>query len=202
MTVTDHGYWTQYVPAKLPDGIPVGTFLFLKRTGDGTDWYKLLKNNMSFPDANTIKMTVQNGVCMTASHDPTVLVPLNVSVYEVDDTTSDPQTYVGKIYQNGAFVNPLEPVPAEISDRQFFQQLAIMGVITEDQALASNAAVIPPPLLTLIEGFPADQQFNIKMLVSGAVVFHRNNPVTQAIGAAYGWTPAQIDDFFKAAAKL
>jgi hypothetical protein len=101
-----------------------------------------------------------------------------------------------------AFLNPPPPVPSSISDRQFFQQLAFEGIITEDDALASNAAVIPPPLLAIIDGMPASQQFAAKMLVSGATVFQRNHPMTLAIGAAYGWNAAQIDAFFQSAAAL
>lgn len=100
------------------------------------------------------------------------------------------------------YVPPPEPVPAEISDRQFFQQLAVAGIITEEQALAANAAVIPPPLLAIIGQMPSGDQFAAKMLVSGATVFQHNHPMTEAIGAAYGWTAAQIDDFFRAAALL
>lgn len=97
---------------------------------------------------------------------------------------------------------PVVPVPASISDRQFFQQLAVAGIITQDQALASNAAVIPAPLLTIIDAMPANQQFATKMLVSGATLFERQNPVTIAIGSAYGMTSDQVDDFFRAAASL
>ena len=100
------------------------------------------------------------------------------------------------------YVPPPPPVPQTISDRQFFQQLAIAGVISEDEALASNAAVIPAPLLVLIEQLPSDQQFAAKMLVSGATVFERNHPMTTAIGAAYGWGSAEIDAFFVASAEL
>jgi hypothetical protein len=200
--MTSHGYWNQYVPAKLPKELPIGTFIFLKRTGDGKDWYDYIKNNMSFPNPDSIKVAVQNNICTIAYRDPTMLFPLDATVYDIDDTTSDPKSYVGKVLENGVFVDPSIPVPAAISDRQFFQQLAIQGIITEDQALAANAAVIPPPLLALIEGMPQDQQFGVKMLVGGAVVFHRNHPVTEAIGTAYGWSPTQIDDFFRAAAKL
>ena len=100
------------------------------------------------------------------------------------------------------YVPPPEPVPAEISDRQFFQQLAVAGLITEEQALAANAAVIPSPLLAIIGQMPSGDQFAAKMLVSGATVFQRNHPMTEAIGAAQGWTAAQIDDFFRAAALL
>lgn len=95
-----------------------------------------------------------------------------------------------------------DAVPQSISDRQFFQQLAVDGIITQDQALASNAAVIPPPLLTIIEAMPAEQQFAAKMLVSGATVFERNHPMTLAIAAARAMTSEQVDDFFRAAAAL
>ena len=101
-----------------------------------------------------------------------------------------------------AFLNPPDPVPQVISDRQFFTQLVVDGIITEDDALASNAAVIPPPLLEIIGAMPADQQFAAKMLVSGATLFNRTHPMTIAIGTAYGWTPAQIDEFFRAASAL
>ena len=94
------------------------------------------------------------------------------------------------------------PVPTSISDRQFFQQLAIDGIITEDQALASNAAIIPAPLLAIIDQMPAEQRFSVKMLVSGAATFERNNDVTIAIGEAYGMSPDDIDAFFIAAAAL
>lgn len=100
------------------------------------------------------------------------------------------------------YLEPPASVPHSISDRQFFQQLSVAGIITEDDALASNAAVIPPPLVAIIEAMPGSQQFSAKMLVSGATVFERDHPMTLAIGAAYGWTPAQIDDFFRAAALL
>lgn len=101
-----------------------------------------------------------------------------------------------------AFLNPPPPVPQSISDRQFFQQLAVMGIITQDAALASNAAVIPGPLLAIIDQMPADQQFNAKMIISGATVYNRTDDLTIGIGTAYGWTSDQIDAFFTAAAEL
>jgi hypothetical protein len=97
---------------------------------------------------------------------------------------------------------PATPVPQTISDRQFFQQLANAGIISEAEALASNAAVIPAPLLAIIDQMPADQQFGAKMIVSGATTFFRDNPMTIAIGTAYGMTPEQINEFFRAAASL
>ncbi|MBB4396677.1 hypothetical protein [Bradyrhizobium sp. ERR14] len=94
------------------------------------------------------------------------------------------------------YVAPPASAQQSISDRQFFQQLAVQGIITQDRALASNAAVIPPPLLAIIDSMPTDQQFAAKMLISGATVFERSHPMTIAIGTAYGWSSEQIDQFF------
>lgn len=93
-------------------------------------------------------------------------------------------------------------IPEVISDRQFFQQLAIQEVITEEEALAANGAVIPDALMTLINALPSDDRFAAKMLISGATVFQRHHPLTISLGDAYDWTSEQIDDFFIAAALL
>lgn len=100
------------------------------------------------------------------------------------------------------YVPPAPPVPTSISDRQFFQQLAIDGIISEDEALAANAAVIPAPLLVIIDQLPAGQRFDAKMKISGATTFLRDDPLTIAIGQAYGMSPGEVDDFFVAAAGL
>lgn len=125
------------------------------------------------------------------------------------------QTYANLIWNDPVQTKPSEAdvtaaitglpdpnVPQSISDVQFFQQLVIDGIITEDQALAANAAVIPAPLLTLISALPPAQQFDAKMKVSGVTTFSRNHPLTIEIGTAYGWSSAQLDAFFTAAALL
>jgi hypothetical protein len=120
-----------------------------------------------------------------------------------------PPLNIGGSFIDGVHTPPMEQTtappasaPAAISDRQFFQQLAVEGIITEEQALASNAAVIPAPLLAIIEQMPEDQQFAAKMVVSGATSFERQHPMTIAIGTAYGMSSEQIDEFFAAAAVL
>lgn len=90
-----------------------------------------------------------------------------------------------------------------ISDRQFFQQLAVLGIINQDEALAAvSTGTIPPAMAPLISALPADEQFSAKMILSGATTFERNHPMTQAIGAAYGMSSAQIDQLFLAASQL
>lgn len=99
---------------------------------------------------------------------------------------------------------PPEPVPRSISDRQFFQQLALVGTITEAEALeAVKVGTIPPALQGFVDGIDnPDQKFAANMLLAGATVFERDHPLTDAIGEAQGMSPDQVDAFFTAAAAL
>lgn len=98
---------------------------------------------------------------------------------------------------------PTPIVPQIISDRQFFQQLAIQKVITQDEALAAvGPGTLPAALVALIGGLPSDQQFPAKMLLVGAVQFDRQHPMVAVLGQAFGWTDAQLDALWTAAAEL
>ena len=96
------------------------------------------------------------------------------------------------------------PVPQMISDRQFFQQAAVSQIITQAEALAAvQTGVIPAVLQTVVDGIAdPDEKFAATMLLSGATVFERTHPFTEAVGAALGWTSEQIDGFFIQAAGL
>lgn len=101
------------------------------------------------------------------------------------------------------YTPPPPLAPASISDRQFFQQLAVQGIISQNDALAAvKTGAIPDALQQLINALPSDQQFGATMIVSGATTFERNHPLTIAIGTAYGWTADQMDALFSAAAAL
>lgn len=97
----------------------------------------------------------------------------------------------------------VEPVPATISDRQFFQQLAIAKVISQEEALAAvKTGDIPAALSGFIAALDDAARFNAEMLLSGATVFQRNHPLTNAVAMAQGMTADQVDEFFRQAAKL
>lgn len=100
---------------------------------------------------------------------------------------------------------PPPPVPAVISDRQFFHQLAKIGTITKEEALAAvKTGEIPPALQAFVAAIPdAEDRFDVEMLLSGAVEFRFDHPLTPAIAAANGWQhPAETGDFFRQAAEL
>ena len=94
-------------------------------------------------------------------------------------------------------------VPQTISDRQFFQQLAIAKVISQEEALAAvKTGDIPSALSGFIAALPDAARFNAEMLLSGATVFQRDHPLTNAVAMAQGMTADQVDEFFRQAAKL
>lgn len=97
---------------------------------------------------------------------------------------------------------PTSPPIPPITRWRFFQQLAVQGIISQDEALAAMGGTIPAPLLALIEQLPSEQKFPAKMLVIGATEFERQHHLTIAIGAAFGMDAAEIDAFFVAAGTL
>lgn len=104
------------------------------------------------------------------------------------------------------FDQPEIPVHApvtEISDRQFFQALAMRGEITEAEALdAVGPGIIPPAMDGLIDQLPEEQQFAARMLIRGATRYERQHPIADLIRGLYGWTVEQADDFWRFAATL
>ncbi len=94
-------------------------------------------------------------------------------------------------------------VPVVISDRQFFQQLALTGTITRQEALdAVKVGTIPPALSAFLSGLSEDDRFNAEMILSGATEFYRAHPLVDAVAATQGMTSEQVDQFFIAAAQL
>ena len=95
------------------------------------------------------------------------------------------------------------PVPATISDRQFFQQLASLKLITEEEAEDAVASgVMPASIATLVEMLPEDHRHPARMLIKGATVFERGHAMTETIAQLYGFTSEQVDDLFREASKL
>lgn len=121
---------------------------------------------------------------------------------EVPDDTTAADKFVDDAVVK--YVVPPVPPPQSISDRQFFQQLALAGTISQAEALeAVKVGTIPAALQGFVDSVKdADQKFAANMLLAGATVFERDHPLTEAIGAAQGMSSDQVDDFFRAAAAL
>lgn len=97
-----------------------------------------------------------------------------------------------------AAVPPPAPVPASISDRQFFQGLALQAVITQEEALAAvKTGDLPALIAAYVAELPDAQKFSAEMLLSGATVFERAHPFTARFGLAMNWSDEQLDDFWR-----
>lgn len=95
------------------------------------------------------------------------------------------------------------PVRRIVSDRQFYQALAQNSLITEAEALAAVCTgEIPAALQALVDAMPEGERFGAKMLLSGAVEFHRDNPLVAQFTAANAMTAAQVDAIWSLAASL
>lgn len=94
---------------------------------------------------------------------------------------------------------PLVP----ISDRQFAQQLAVLGTISEAEALAWAArGDLPAAMETAIAALPEAERFAARMLLSSATTYERAHPLASALGGLLGHDEAQLDDIWRAAALL
>lgn len=125
-------------------------------------------------------------------------VTIASTVYYVDAIGGEPTTD-----EISAVLHPPAAVPATVSDRQFFQALAMAGAITQAEALAAvKTGAVPAAMQTVIDGMAADDKFNAEMLLSGATVFARAHPMTEALRAAMGWTAPQTDRLWTVAAEL
>lgn len=94
-------------------------------------------------------------------------------------------------------------VPETISDRQFFQQLAVAGLITEDEAIdAAATGAVPVAMQAVIDSLPADQKFAALMLLRGAISFERHHPLVAVFASAMGMTDAETDNLWVAASAL
>jgi hypothetical protein len=94
-------------------------------------------------------------------------------------------------------------VPERISDVQFFMALAREGHITEAEAEASNAAVVPQTLLNAINSnLPENMRFEARMRIGGSTEFRRHHPLTAMLAQAMGWNDEQVDALWRTAAQI
>jgi len=123
--------------------------------------------------------------------------------------TTDADVNVNVWKTSGGIISPYVPpvLPLDpntsVSDRQFFQAAAVIGLITDSDALAMmSVGTIPSTLASAINMLPLDQQFSAKMKIIGARTFIRNDPFVGALSTAMGQTSTQVDALFSLAMSL
>lgn len=104
-----------------------------------------------------------------------------------------------------AMPEPLDLPPVEISDRQFAQGLAELGLISEAEAEEWVAAgTLPAALVALVDQLPAEERFAARMLLRGATRFEFGHPLAETFGqlATPPWTPEARAAFWRHCATL
>ena len=140
---------------------------------------------------------------------PFVLRTADGAFIPADPANIDWQGYLAWL-EAGHEASPL-PTPEQakvapavsVSDRQFFQALALAGTITQDEALAAvMTGTLPARMEAAVAGLPDAQQFAARMLLSGATTFERGHPMVARLGAALGYDDAALDALWREAASL
>jgi hypothetical protein len=105
---------------------------------------------------------------------------------------------------------PLEPPPPApepppirpITRRQCARALFAQGMISSAEAIAMSAWAEPPAMIeTIFAAMSEPAQTNARIDFS-ADTYERSNPLLVSVMDAAGSTPAEIDDFFRAASAL
>lgn len=198
----DYGKFTRYQPDLPADDPRVRMGVIWLKNEAGADWYAFQK---LLPSSGTYCVVEDTGRIRVSNADPSFLVPDGLRVIRLAQALPN-SALEGKYInlQTGELSDPPPLVPQAISDRQFFQQLAVQGLISRQEALdAVRMGYVPPALDSIIKAIAnPDARFEAEMLVSGATEFRRDHPVTRQIGAAIGWSEAEVDEFFIDAAAL
>jgi hypothetical protein len=205
VTIVDFGYFT---------GETVGGVCYMKDES-GNDWYEMLKALTTWDIPTGAYINAVYGTFMTYNKDtgeiaqiefdPTRIVPWFLGLIAVDAAYTDYPKDKRWCYQNGVIAEYVPPVviPVKISDRQFFQQLAKMALITQQEALSAvKTGDVPAAMMTFINALPADEQWDAQMVLCGATEFERAHPLVAAFAAAQGMTSDQTDQLWINASKL
>ncbi len=94
--------------------------------------------------------------------------------------------------------SPNSPPLQSISDRQFYQGLALRGLCTPAEALdAVRTGVLPSALRAFVDAISdSDQRWATEMLLSGAKEFRRDHRFVSEIGAWAGLDTQDLDGFW------
>ena len=215
ITAFPRGEWERY--ARDLSALPPETqeawknIIFMRRVGDGVDFNDVRAEFMTDDTVTVAASSNEDGsyTVVSASGGGMPAYPDGLHLFTIHGWSGPVEPLV-RHYIDGATLDVLPlpdsepPVPAVISDRQFFQQLAAEGTITPAEALAAvRTGELPAALVAILDGIPdEDERFSAEMLLSGATQIERAHPLTDAIGAATGRSHDDIDEFFRAAALL
>ncbi|WP_313194509.1 hypothetical protein [Shinella zoogloeoides] len=97
-----------------------------------------------------------------------------------------------------------DPIPDEISRRQFCQGLAVAGLIAKQEAIAFiQGSALPSAIQAIVDGMTDEEAaFEATMLLLGAGSFFRSHPLVLIFAMAQSMTETEVDNFWRLCASL
>jgi len=91
------GYFTQYTKTEFEEGTPdpVKQAIYIKDE-QGRDWYELVK---TLPVATYVGVGNNGTMVATASNDPSMIFPKDLTLYRLEDMIEDPLPLLGRIVE-------------------------------------------------------------------------------------------------------
>ncbi|KAB2689650.1 hypothetical protein [Brucella tritici] len=199
------GAFEEYASGDVADNHPlkgVPGVVFARDVSTGIDWY--LVQDALPEDYVFVVIWTETGRYAGSSVDASTFFPAGMTVLAYTKAEFDAFDVSGKVWSGSDWVSRPASIPKEISRRQFFQQLAVMEIISkEDAKSAMQTGTIPQPLQAIIDQLPTDDdKFNAEMLVIGADTFDRTHPLAETVRISLGWTDEQKADFWRDASKI
>ena len=94
-------------------------------------------------------------------------------------------------------------VPEAVSTRQFYQQLALDGEISLEEAIAAvKTGALPSRFRSLVDSLNGPEKINTVFAVVGSEEVNRKDPAITRIVAELGWSTEKFNRLFTEAAKL
>ncbi len=108
---------------------------------------------------------------------------------------------IARLEKHPAAASTVEQI---VSDRQFYQGLALRGFCTPEEALgAVRTGLLPPALRAFVDAIAdAQERWAAEMLLSGAKEFRRDHPFVSRVGAWAGLDTESLDDFWSQCSAL
>jgi hypothetical protein len=100
-----------------------------------------------------------------------------------------------------AFFAKMTANPPVLDARQFWTQMAVQGLINENEAVGALSGDIPNAIKQYINGLPTNQRFEAKMFFA-ASEFRHNSRVSADLRACFSLSAAALDQFFVQAGEL
>jgi len=128
-------------------------------------------------------------------------VPLTGEISGREDLTDEQNTTLDSVI--AAHDPTAAMVPTSVTNRQFFQAMAQLGYITQQEAMAAiKTGTVPDRMQRYIDTLPADQQFNATMQLCGDTTITRTSEGFQQYVVYENWSADQVNELFRVAGSL